>query len=96
MDAARFLGATEVYAVDVTPERHLKTPPKGLLSLARRAVDLMQLHLTSLRLTLYVPEVYVRPILPGVGVEDFRRAEEIIEAGRQAARQAFEGRVGGV
>jgi len=96
VDAARFLGATEVYAVDVTPERHLETPPRGLLSLARRAVDLMQLHLTSLRLTLYAPEVYVRPVLPGVGAEDFRRAEDIVEAGRQAARRALEGKVGGV
>ncbi|WP_114312837.1 patatin-like phospholipase family protein [Thermus caldifontis] len=96
VDAARFLGATEVYAVDVTPERRVEEAPKGLLALARRAVDLMQLHLTSVRLTLYAPEVYVRPSLPGVGIEDFRRLEEIVEAGRKAARQAITGRVGGV
>jgi len=96
VDAARLLGATEVYAVDVTPERSLKEGPRGLLALARRAVDLMQAHLTSVRLSLYAPEVYVRPSLPGVGIEDFRRLEEIVEAGREAARRALGGRVGGV
>ncbi|WP_038041491.1 patatin-like phospholipase family protein [Thermus tengchongensis] len=96
VDAARLLGATEVWAVDVTPEREVAGAPRGLLALARRAVDLMQLHLTSLRLTLYAPEVYVRPPLAGVGIEDFRRLEEIVEAGRKAARQAIGGRVGGV
>jgi len=96
VDAARFLGALEVYAVDVTPERGVEAAPTGLLSLARRAVDLMQLHLTSVRLTLYAPEVYVRPALRGVGLEDFRRLEEIAEAGRQAARAVLAGRVGGV
>jgi NTE family protein len=96
VDAARFLGALEVYAVDVTPERAVAEVPKNLLALARRAVDLMQLHLTSVRLTLYAPEVYVRPALRGVGLEDFRRLEEIAEAGRQAARAVLAGRVGGV
>ncbi|MEZ0321846.1 MAG: patatin-like phospholipase family protein [Thermus sp.] len=96
VDAARLLGATEVWAVDVTPEREVAGAPRGLLALARRAVDLMQLHLTSVRLTLYAPEVYVRPNLAGVGIEDFRRLEEIVEAGRKAARQAITGRVGGV
>ncbi|MCS6869739.1 patatin-like phospholipase family protein [Thermus sp.] len=96
VDAARLLGATEVYAVDVTPERAADEAPRGLLALARRAVDLMQAHLTSVRLSLYAPEVYVRPSLPGVGIEDFRRLEEIVEAGREAARRLWAGRVGGV
>jgi NTE family protein len=85
----------EVYAVDVTPERAVAEVPKNLLALARRAVDLMQLHLTSLRLALYAPEVYVRPALQGVGIEDFRRLEEIVEAGREAARKVLD-KVGGV
>ncbi|MFN4071524.1 MAG: patatin-like phospholipase family protein, partial [Thermus caldifontis] len=96
VDAARFLGATEVWALDVTPEREVAEAPKGLLALARRAVDLMQLHLTSVRLTLYAPEVYVRPSLPGVGIEDFRLLEEIVEAGRKAAKEVVASRVGGV
>ncbi len=95
VDGARLLGALEVYAVDVTPERAVAEVPKNLLALARRAVDLMQLHLTSVRLTLYAPEVYVRPALQGVGIEDFRRLEEIVEAGREAARKILD-KVGGV
>jgi NTE family protein len=55
----------------------------------------MQLHLTSVRLALYAPEVYVRPALQGVGIEDFRRLEEIVEAGREAARKVLD-KVGGV
>jgi len=95
VDGARLLGASEVYAVDVTPERAAAEVPKNLLALARRAVDLMQLHLTSVRLALYAPEVYVRPALQGVGIEDFRRLEEIVEAGREAARKILD-KVGGV
>jgi NTE family protein len=95
VDGARLLGALEVYAVDVTPEWAVAEVPKNLLALARRAVDLMQLHLTSVRLTLYAPEVYVRPALQGVGIEDFRRLEEIVEAGREAARKILD-KVGGV
>ncbi len=96
VDAVRFLGAREVFAVDVTPEREEEEVPKGLIALARRAVDLMQRQLTALRLTLYPPEVYLRPELKGVGIEDFRRLEEIVAAGREAARAYLEGRVGGV
>jgi NTE family protein len=98
VDGARLLGALEVYAVDVTPERAVAEAPKNLLALARRAVDLMRLHLTSVRLTLYAPEAYVRPALQGVGMEDFRRLgvkEEIVEAGREAARKVLD-KVGGV
>ncbi|WP_337844926.1 patatin-like phospholipase family protein [Thermus sp.] len=96
VDAVRFLGAREVFAVDVTPEQEQEEVPKGLIPLARRAVDLMQRQLTALRLTLYPPEVYLRPELKGVGIEDFRCLEEIVEAGREAARAYLESRVGEV
>jgi NTE family protein len=52
----------------------------------------MQRQLTALRLTLYPPEVYIRPELKGVGIEDFRRLEEIVAAGREATRAYLEGR----
>ncbi len=91
VDAARFLGAREVWAVDVTPGVRAEVP-RNLLGLARRAVDLMQHHLTLVRRALYPAEVYIRPELEGVGVEAFHRLEEIVEAGRAAVR----GKVGGV
>ncbi|TBH20586.1 patatin-like phospholipase family protein [Thermus thermamylovorans] len=96
VDAARFLGAKEVYAVDVTPDGVHHPPPEGPLALARHAVDIMQAHLNRLRLALYPPEVYLRPELTGLGVEDFLRLEEAVEAGREAARRVLAGRVGGV
>ncbi|MEM4475494.1 MAG: AmmeMemoRadiSam system protein B, partial [Fervidicoccaceae archaeon] len=79
------LGAEEVWAVDVTPERSVEKPPEGVLGLALRAVDLMQHHLTASRMALYAPEVYLRPELGEVAVQDFLRLEEAVEAlGRDA------------
>jgi NTE family protein len=89
VDAARFLGAEEVYAVDVSAEVFGEALPRNLLGVARRAVDLMQAQLTALRLALYPPEVYVRPRLLGVGIEAFGRLEEIYQAGKEAARAAL-------
>ena len=96
VDAARFLGAEEVWAVDVTPERSVEKPPEGVLGLALRAVDLMQHHLTASRMALYAPEVYLRPELGEVAVQDFLRLEEAVEAGRKAAKRFLESRVGEV
>lgn len=91
VDAARFLGAEEVYAVDVSAGFGEEAPPKNLLGVARRAVDLMQAQLTAVRLALYPPEVYIRPRLSGVGIEAFGRLEEIYKAGKEAALSALAG-----
>lgn len=91
VDAARFLGAEEVYAVDVSAGLWEEPPSRTLLWVVRRAVDLMQAQLTAIRLALYPPEVYVRPKLPGVGIEAFGRLEEIYRAGKEAAISALAG-----
>ncbi len=91
VDAARFLGAEEVYAVDVSAGFGEEAPSKNLLGVARRAVELMQAQLTAVRLALYPPEVYVRPRLRGVGIEAFGRLEEIYKAGKEAALSALPG-----
>lgn len=88
VDAARFLRAKYVLAVDVTPEMTLTGVPRSAIGQVRRAIDIMQNHLTAARRSLYPPEVYIRPELPGVGIEQFGRLEEIIEAGRKAATAA--------
>lgn len=88
VDAARFMRAKYVLAVDVTPEMRLSGVPRSAIGQVRRAIDIMQNHLTAARRSLYPPELYIRPELPGVGIEQFGRLEEIIEAGRKAAAQA--------
>jgi NTE family protein len=88
VDAARFMRAKYVLAVDVTPEMHLPGVPRSSIGQVRRAIDIMQNHLTAARRSLYPPELYIRPELPGVGIEQFGRLEEIVEAGRKAASQA--------
>lgn len=88
VDAARFMGAGYVLAVDVTPEVHLPRVPRSTIGQVRRVIEIMQAHLTAARRSLHPPEVYIRPELPGVGIEQFGRLEEIVEAGRKAAAQA--------
>jgi len=88
VDAARFMRARYVLAVDVTPEIGLPGIPRSAIGQVRRAIDIMQNHLTAARRSLYPPELYIRPELPGVGIEQFGRLEEIVEAGRKAAAQA--------
>lgn len=88
VDAARFMRAKYVLAVDVTPEMRLSGVPRSAIGQVRRAIDIMQNHLTTARRSLYPPELYIRPELPGVGIEQFGRLEEIVEAGRKAAAQA--------
>jgi NTE family protein len=88
VDAARFMRAKYVLAVDVTPEMRLPGVPRSSIGQVRRAIDIMQNHLTAARRSLYPPELYIRPELPGIGIEQFGRLEEIVEAGRKAASQA--------
>ncbi|RIH86019.1 putative NTE family protein [Meiothermus luteus] len=85
VDAARFMQARYVLAVDVTPEMELFGVPRSSIGQIRRAIDIMQSHLTAARRSLYPPEAYIRPDLPGVGLEQFGRLEEIVDAGRRAA-----------
>lgn len=87
VDAARFMRARYVLAVDVTPEMNLPGVPRSSIGQVRRAIDIMQNHLTAARRSLYPPELYIRPELKGVGIEQFGRLEEIVEAGRKAAAQ---------
>ncbi|MBF6595273.1 MAG: patatin-like phospholipase family protein [Thermaceae bacterium] len=88
VDAARFLRAKYVLAVDVTPEISLPGVPRSSIGQVRRSIDIMQNYLTAARRSLYPPELYIRPELPGVGIEQFNRLEEIVEAGRKAAHSA--------
>lgn len=123
VDAALFLGAPQVLAVDVTTPQHLElpavssrlTPPAwlklgrwrgawpaaalspaapavhlGTVQTLRRAVDIMQAQLTDARLSLYRPDVLLRPELRGVDLQSFRRGPQAILAGEAAAMAELE------
>jgi NTE family protein len=86
--AARFMRAKDVLAVDVNPVMQLPGVSRFTIGQVRRAIDIMQNHLTAARHEPEPPELYIRPELPGFGIEQFGRLEEIVEAGRRAASQA--------
>jgi len=84
VDAARFLGAAEVVAVDVSAELD-GTLGRGAMAAALRSVEVMQATVNQARLALFPPDVYLRPAVGGFQVEDFQYAPVIVEAGREAA-----------
>lgn len=95
VDAALFLGVRRVVAVDVTAPAPLELPSRrrwrsephlGTVRSLRRAVDIMQAQLTDARLSLYRPDVLLRPELGDIDLPSFRRGAQAIGAGEMAAR----------
>jgi NTE family protein len=96
VDAALFLGVRRMLAVDVTAASPLELQERRLLlwkreahlgsvQALRRAVEIMQAQLTDARLSLYRPDVLLRPNLGSIDLQSFARAQEAIQAGREAA-----------
>lgn len=96
VDAALFLGVRRMLAVDVTAASPLELQERRLLlwkreahlgsvQALRRAVEIMQAQLTDARLSLYRPDVLLRPNLGNIDLQSFARAQEAIQAGREAA-----------
>ncbi len=98
VDAALFLGATRVLAVDVTAPAPLEVPQRrlflsrqreahlGSVAALRRAVDIMQAQLTDARLSLYRADVLLQPTLTGIELSSFGRALEAAARGEQAVQ----------
>ncbi|NTX99978.1 patatin-like phospholipase family protein [Deinococcus sp. JMULE3] len=100
VDAARFLGARRVLAVDVTApdvldrterrgglwRRESAGAPLGTVQTLRRAVEIMQAQLTDARVGLYRPDVLLRPTLRDVDLLNFNRADVAVQAGVEAAQ----------
>ena len=101
VDGVRFLGAQRVIAVDATTLEPLERPEPGArtrtrrspatsLRQAMRAIDVMQAQLTSVRLSLYRPDVLISPPIEGMTVADFRSSGVAIAAGEEATRARAE------
>ncbi len=67
----------------------LRHPFRGrplIFEMLMKAIEIPQAPLTSIRLSLNPPEVLIRPALdPDLKLEDFRRLDEAVEAGFEAA-----------
>lgn len=96
VDAALFLGVQKVLAVDVTAPDALQLHERrvliwkreahlGPVRALRRAVEIMQAQLTDARLSLYRPDVLLRPDLGSIDLMNFNRTGQAIAAGRNAA-----------
>ncbi|GGO21382.1 patatin-like phospholipase family protein [Deinococcus humi] len=97
VDAALFLGVRKVLAVDVTAPDPLELHERrvliwkreahlGPVRALRRAVEIMQAQLTDARLSLYRPDILLRPNLGSIDLMNFNRTDQAIAAGRDAAK----------
>ncbi|GGM02109.1 patatin-like phospholipase family protein [Deinococcus aerophilus] len=96
VDAALFFGVRRVVAVDVTAPDPLELHERrvllwkreaglGPVRALRRSVEIMQAGLTDARLSLYRPDVLLRPVLGNIDLMNFNRTEQAILAGKDAA-----------
>jgi len=65
-----------------TPHAHAQ----GTFELLNQSIDLMQSHLSRLRLAVYEPDLLIELPRDMANVYEFYRAQELIERGRQQAR----------
>ena len=81
----------EIAFTDARPAwERVRRPIRGgrplIFEMLMKAIEIPQAPLTSIRLSLNPPEVLIRPALdPDLKLEDFRRLEEAVEAGFEAA-----------
>ncbi|MEO8993820.1 MAG: serine protease, partial [Rhodanobacter sp.] len=61
----------------------------GTFELLAEAIDLMQSNLSRLRLAVYEPDLLIQLPRNIASVYEFYRARELIERGREQARQAL-------
>lgn len=64
-----------------------KTWQPGLFDIVIGSIDIMQDRITRARMAGEPPDVHITPRLRDVGVMDFDRAEDAIQAGREAAQR---------
>ena len=65
----------------------MRTP--SVFSTYNRAMDISRAEITRLRERLAPPDVMIRPEVSGIGMLEFFRGREAVDAGREAARQTM-------
>ncbi|GIW39645.1 MAG: patatin family protein [Candidatus Binatia bacterium] len=88
---ARFLsrhaGRTPEDEAELEPTRYGKDP--GLVEILSRASAVIQSRIAAAKLRESPPDLLVRISLPEIGLFDFHRSKEAIEAGRKAAEKVL-------
>ncbi len=70
-------------------ERDKEEPTPGMLDVMAGAINIMQDRITRSRMAGDPPELMISPKLSHIGLLEFERANETIEAGREAAERAL-------
>lgn len=60
----------------------------SILDVMGRSINIMQLRISRSRLVGDPPDLLLMPRMPGIGLMDFHRAQEAMQAGRQAVERA--------
>ncbi|MBN8712402.1 MAG: patatin-like phospholipase family protein [Xanthomonadales bacterium] len=77
------------WAGHLVPHVPAHIPAHGTFELLNQSIDLMQAHLSRLRLAVYEPDLLIQLPRDIANVYEFYRARELIERGRQQARAAL-------
>ncbi|QDW67609.1 patatin [Luteimonas granuli] len=99
---ARAMEADVVIAVDLASELPARGAPQGatdaatdaagwpsMMAVIASSIDIMQIRISRSRMAGDPPDAIIRPRVAHIGILDFHRAPEAIEAGRQAVREAL-------
>ncbi len=88
VDVCRAMGADAVIAVDINPPNPAPAARPlerlNIIDIITNTVTILNCELTRRVLAENVPDVLIRPAVGGVMTLDFRRAERLVEIGRQA------------
>jgi len=77
------------WAGQLVPHGAAHVPAHGTFELLNQSIDLMQAHLSRLRLAVYEPDLLIQLPRDMANVYEFYRASELIERGREQARAAL-------
>ncbi len=77
------------WAGQFVPHGGAHVPAHGTFELLNQSIDLMQAHLSRLRLAVYEPDLLIQLPRDMANVYEFYRARELIERGREQARAAL-------
>ncbi|MEJ6951411.1 patatin-like phospholipase family protein [Natronospora cellulosivora (SeqCode)] len=86
IDLARDMGADIIIAVDVLSNFAYSGKPTNQLEVGIRSFNILQ----QSRVNLDAADILIKPDLEGFRGMDIDRYDELVERGREAARQAFE------
>lgn len=89
LDWTRKIPQLHIWLSELKQSLHNNGRLPSIFSTYNRAMDISHAEVTRLRERLAPPDVMIRPEVSGIGLLEFYRAEEALEAGRKATEQAI-------